>query len=96
MINIKGLDKGAVLAALHNGTRPQGMGFLNARDDDMTADEANVYLARSPYVDYCAGRPIKVSFASDEIDPRLYDRDAGQGVAESIISRLREQLNVPA
>ncbi len=30
MIDITGLSKAAVLAALHNGTRPLGMGFLQA------------------------------------------------------------------
>lgn len=28
-ISIKGLNKAAVLQALHNGTRPLGMGFLH-------------------------------------------------------------------
>lgn len=29
MINIKGLNKGAVLAALYNKTHPQGLGILH-------------------------------------------------------------------
>jgi hypothetical protein len=92
MINIKGLSKASVLAALHNAATPAGMGWLHAKQRDMTEEEAAAYLTRSCYVDYCAGRPIKVNLEGDEFDPWLYDRDAGTGTAELAIARLRAEV----
>lgn len=40
MVNIAGLDKAAVLAALHNGTRALGMGVLHDIGRDLTVEEA--------------------------------------------------------
>lgn len=102
-INIKGIDKAELLAALHNGTRPQGMGFLHARGP-MTAEEAKQYLDRGDdgramfggpqrmYFDYLCGRPLKVDIGGDELNPRLYDRDAGRGRCADVISELRASL----
>lgn len=39
-INIVGIDKAELLAALYNNSRPMGMGFLQARDGIMTKEEA--------------------------------------------------------
>jgi len=106
-IDIKGIDKAELLAALHNGTRPLGLGFLHARPD-MTAEDARPYLAAGDdttrmfgkvprlYFDYLCGRPLKVDIGGDELDPRLYDRDAGQGRAAEVVAKLRERLNVAA
>lgn len=88
MIDISGLSKASVLVALHNGTSPAGMGFLHATNN-FTEAEAEAILTRSTYVDYCAGRPIKCNLSGDEFDPRLYDRDAGQGAAARAIDALR-------
>ena len=87
MIDIKGLDKAKVLTALAGGTSPRGLGFFSGQT--ATEDEARATIERDPYVDYFAGRPIKVDFRGDEIDPRLYDRDAGSGAAERVIASLR-------
>lgn len=46
-IAIKGLDKAAVLAALYNASRPQGMGFLQYDPKPMTAEIAREHLSRS-------------------------------------------------
>ena len=35
-IDISGLDKADVLAALYNNSRPLGLGFLHATPEDMT------------------------------------------------------------
>lgn len=40
MINIKGLNKAAVLAALYNASSPRGMGFMRAHEGDMTVEQA--------------------------------------------------------
>lgn len=94
-INIKGLDKAAVLCALFNGTRQVGAGaiFHPEGAKPMALDEAKTYLhlgddmtrrfGRQPslHFDYLLGRPIKVDLSQDEIDISLYDRDHGQGAA---------------
>ncbi len=89
MINIAGLDKAKILAALAGGTAPRGLGWLHAGPGSDNEQAARETLARTTYVDYFAGRPIKVDFSGDEIDPRLYDRDAGDGAAERVIATLR-------
>lgn len=90
MVNIKGLDKAKVLLALHNGTQPQGMGFLHA--STMTEEGCASDIAAMNgqlYFDYYHGRPLKCDITGDEFNERLYDRDAGQGAAERAIAAIR-------
>jgi hypothetical protein len=96
MISINGLDKAAVLAALYNSSRPQGLGFLRATPGDMTRDEARQVIIdgddhghRDLYFDYVKGRVLKVDLGGDTFDPCLYDRDNGEGAAERVIETLR-------
>ena len=110
-ISIKGLDKAEVLAALHNGTQPLGMGRLQAipemtvemargylkRGDDHAEglqairDQGGIVIGHEPmYFDYLCGRPLKIDISTDEIDPRLYDRDAGEGACARAIASIRK------
>ncbi len=86
MIDITGLDKGEVLAALINGGSPMGMGVLHYRT--VTPDEVRIH-AQYGYVDYCCGVPIKSDLRGDSFEERLYDRDQGDGRAAAIIAALR-------
>ncbi len=122
MVNIKGLNKAHVLAALFNGSRQQGMGVMDTSGArQWTPTEAQEYISstieriRLSYekldlgtkpddekikmmaydYDYVRGRVLKVSIAGDEFDPRLYDRDIGEGAAARVISKLRQELNQP-
>lgn len=88
MIDITGLDKGEVLAALINGGSPMGMGALHYRS--VTPDEVRIH-AQYGYVDYCCGVPIKADLRGDSFEERLYDRDQGGGRAASIIAALRSK-----
>ena len=98
-INIEGLSKAAVLAALFNGSRQQGMGFLNAAGaNPMTEAQAQEEIdARADgngwrsYFDYLRGRVMKVDIGGDTFDPYLYDRDNGRGAAAAVIASLRQQ-----
>lgn len=81
MIDISHCDKAAVLAALYNRARVQGMGFLSARPVDMQVEEARAMLAKSERFDYVHGRVLKVDLDGATLDPRLYDRDNGAGAA---------------
>ncbi len=63
---IQGLDKAAVLAALYNNARAQGMGFLHYDAAPMTVEEARGYLnGGQTYFDYLKGRVMKVSLEGD-------------------------------
>lgn len=89
-IDIKGLDKGAVLAALYNASQPLGMGFLHYDPAVMTAEEGNQELSKQVtgpfsggrlYVDYLNGRVMKVDLTTDILLTGGYDRDNGEGAA---------------
>lgn len=91
MVDITGLDKAAVLAALYNASKPQGMGFMHYDPKPMTTEEAAKILADgSPYFDYLKGRVMKIDLKSDTaLEERLYDRDNGTGKAAFVIDELR-------
>jgi len=93
-IDIKGLDKGAVVAALYNASRPLGMGMLHYDPSRMSAAEASTYAG--DYIDYLKGRVMKVDVRGDSFDPWLYDRDNGSGAAVRVIDEVRavEEMGV--
>ena len=106
MISIKGLDKAAVLAALYNHSKGQGMGFLQAVLGAMTVEQAREHLGigddqtkmfptnprgNRMYFDYLQGRVLKVDLSGDEFEERLYDRDVGTGAAQHAIDSVRSK-----
>jgi len=92
MINIKNLDKAEVLKVLYDNSKPQGMGFLHFTPDEISIEEAKSLLTQGTYFDYLKGRVMKIDLSSDdEFDPRLYDRDNGEGFAKKVIDRLIEK-----
>ncbi len=93
-IAIGHLKKAAVLAALYNASRPLGMGFMAYNPEPMTIDQAETLLQRQTDFDYLQGRVMKIRFSGDMLDPRLYDRDNGQGAAARAIASL-EQTGTP-
>jgi hypothetical protein len=92
-IDISGLDKAEVLAALYNASRPQGMGMLHFEKKGMTKEEAATYIGEAQafdkahgdrerlYFDYLKGRVMKIDLGGDSMSTRLYDRDNGEGAA---------------
>lgn len=91
-INLKG-RKAAVLAALYNNSRPQGMGFLHYDPTDMTEAEAQALLDEGQtYFDYLKGRVMKVDLSGDELTRTdLYNRDNGPGAAEQAADSVGAQ-----
>ena len=90
-INIKGIDKAAILAALYNASKQQGMGFLQSRGStSMTVEDAQkeIDAGYGAYFDYLHGRVMKVEISKGEIDPWLYDRDNGDGAAARALAPL--------
>jgi hypothetical protein len=95
-IDIRGIDKAELLAALHNGTQAVGYGILHDLKRDITVEEArkdweNMQRRGFGTFDYYHGRPLKVSLAGDVMFTFAYDRDAGPGTAERIIAALRSK-----
>ena len=93
-VSLQGLDKGEVLAALYNASRPLGMGFLHYNPKPMTPEEGAQLVATQTYFDYLQGRVMKVDLSGDELETWLYNRDNGECAAEKVISELRNNKNV--
>ena len=92
-IDITGLDKAEVLAALYNCSQPLGLGFLHFDPKPMSTAQAKLLLSEQSYFDYVQGRVMKVDLKSDtELKPWLYDRDNGEGAAARAINTLRKEL----
>lgn len=103
MVNIKGIDKAKVLAALFNHSKVQGMGVFQAsrgpqvmsEDDARKAigngDDATVMFGdvHPLYFDYLYGRVLKVDISKDEFNEWGYDRDLGQGAAQRAIDSIK-------
>jgi hypothetical protein len=88
-MNIKGISKAKILAALYNASRAQGMGLLHYNASLMTETEAQTLLdSGQTYFDYLQGRVMKIDLSGDELRTGLYDRDNGQGAAERAIAPL--------
>ncbi len=81
MINIKNANKSLVLIALYNGARQQGMGFMQKDPPISETEAAKLIEDHGGRFDYLNGRVMKVNLNGDALDPRLYDRDNGQGAA---------------
>ena len=89
MVSIKGLDKAAVLAALYNNSKPQGMGFLHYDPETMSVEEARALLQQTTYFDYLKGRVMKIELKNDEeFNEWGYDRDNGSGAAQAVVNTL--------
>jgi hypothetical protein len=85
---IKGKNKAAILAALYNNSKVQGMGIFQAKPGIMSEKQAQDLLDQTSYFDYLHGKVMKVDLSGDELNPRLYDRDNGNGAAYEAIKHL--------
>lgn len=105
-VNIAGLDKAELFAALYNHAKPLGMGKLHYDPTVLTKESAEKLMGlgddaarmfpgmrrgNSLYFDYVKGRPLKIDLSGDEMDTWLYNRDQGEGAAERIVAELRAQ-----
>lgn len=101
-VNIAGINKAELLAALYNEASPLGMGFLHYTPEKMTTEQAQALIDdghddlmfrrhQRLYFDYVKGRPLKVDLSGDEMSTALYNRDQGQGSAERVVENLRRR-----
>lgn len=85
MLNISHLSRAEVLDKLYNASQPLGMGFLHYTPELMSVTEAQTLLDQlknEAYFDYLKGRVMKINLNDPcRLDPRLYDRDNGEGAA---------------
>ena len=84
-INIKGLDKAALLRELWKN-QFGGEYYLPAPFSDAEALEAS-----KKYIDYFYDRPIKTDISGDVAESANYDRDAGKGVFAVVVKYLRRK-----
>lgn len=95
LINVTGLPKEAVIAALWNHAKPQS--FFDIRRSVMSETRARELVANPAYLyfDWVDGRCIKAHLIGDHFSPYLYDRDnGGEGAARRVIEQLRKNLNL--
>lgn len=96
-INIAGIDKSALLQALHAKSKALGMSRMHDKGN-LTLQQCQEILSRCPvidgkvfmYFDYLAGRVMKVNISEETLDPYLYDRDNGPGAAQRVVDSLRQ------
>ena len=96
-IDISGIDKPSLLAALYNNARPMGMGVLHARGQMSRKDAVGASTRGDDSIlqkecwefDYLFGRPLKIDLGGDEAEPWLYDRDWGEGAFKRIVDQVR-------
>lgn len=88
-IDIRGLDKALILAALYNGATPINAGFFQYDPVPMSLEDAKKQLESSTFFDYLKGRAMKVRLDGDELDSERYDSRNGEGAARTIIESLK-------
>ena len=89
-ISIKGLDKVELLKNLWQGQIPAGYFALSSvRGPAFNEETAKEEVKK--HIDYFCGRAIKTNLSGDEIDPYLYDRDAGKGKFAQIVDGMRKR-----
>ena len=93
-VDIKGLDKAELLAALYNNARTQGKGFFHgaaSTASEMTKEDAQKFVDRGHLdFDYLSGRTMKIDISGDTVETWLYDRDNGEGKAAEAIDAVRK------
>lgn len=93
-VDIRGLDKAKLLAALFNRSHQQGFGLRDLSGAaPMTAAEAQQILEERGerlYFDYLKGRVLKVDLGQDFTRDDLYDRDVGPGAFAAVVEELRQ------
>lgn len=92
LVNIAGLPKHAVLAALWNAAhRKSSLDFKVAMSESRARALTTIeQMMALPYFDWVDGRCLKVDIGTDEFDSDSYDRDnGGVGTAASVIENLR-------
>lgn len=87
-VDISGLDKVELLHALWRGQVVANF-YGGGMSPSFNIDHAK--KAVTGYIDYFSGRAMKTNLSGNTAEPRLYNRDAGAGAFERIVSEMRKQ-----
>jgi hypothetical protein len=90
MVDVAGIDRKKLLKALWDNAKPAAF-FKDYPSLTPTFDLDDVMRnARRGYVDYACGRCIKAKVFTKEstIDPRMYDREYGEGAFQRVVDSL--------
>ena len=88
IINIEGIDKVTLLKELWSKQIVASF-FITNDLPPPPFDEVLATKAVKKFIDYFCGRAIKSNLSKDEVDTTNYNRDAGEGVFEDIVKKLR-------
>ena len=88
-ISIQGVDKVQLLKGLWEKASAANFYKMSGAGAPKW-DEEMAKAAVLKYIDYYCGRCIKCDLSGDNVDPWLYDRDAGAGAFESVVKSLRK------
>jgi hypothetical protein len=100
-IDINGLDKAEVLAALYNNAKMLGIGFFGQQalgskaGQKMTKEEAQKEIDEilgGGYelgFDYLHGKPLKINIAGNQLNASIYDKYNGEGAAAQAIQQVK-------
>lgn len=86
MISIKGINKLDLLKEFWRHQKAPGF------YPSVWSDEIGKKDLENSFIDYCCGKAIKMDLSGDEVNARLYDRDAGEGKALEIINGFKTGL----
>ena len=90
-IDISGINREELLCALWERASPAS--YFQATGSEpptFSFAVAKQQLRHDGYADYVCGRAIKTNiFSGDQVDPLLYDRDAGAGAFQEVVDSLR-------
>lgn len=94
IIDIKGLSKAKLLAALYNKAT---LVVKNAAKHGIMTEEEAQKIIESGHTDfsYVYGKAMKINLTEDIIDSWGYDRDNGDGVVAKIVRQVREEKDNP-
>lgn len=87
-ISIRDLDKPQLLFELWKNS-PVAHFYVNFPSLAPKFDAKKAVIAVDTYIDYFEGRCIKTDLSQDEVNPAMYDRDAGEGAFAKIVAKMR-------
>ncbi len=86
-IDITGLDEVLLLHCLWIAVSDQ-VAICYGGTQLSFSDKLAIEAVKS-YIDYFQGRTIKTDLSEDEVDPYLYDKNAGQGEFQRCVDSLK-------
>ncbi|KAK2820044.1 hypothetical protein FQN49_007776 [Arthroderma sp. PD_2] len=86
-VDITGLEKVTLMLALYEKANPSfyDMGKLSAEE------AGRLYEVQKGRFDYVNGRCFKCDLSGDSVNPWGYDRDAGAGRFQEVVTMLRKR-----